>query len=273
MVSEHQVCCPYKSLNYMSFDDEYENTAQTKSAPLMERIKDILAETSAERWEGTSEELDPQKKLTQNRQTWEEFFCTDVKSGVLVIRKSTIVKSNYYGGGYFLSEGALPHHTIELRPKGWIPRMLSDPFFRSASGIERKVQVLVEGEIARQLFEQVKETVRVFRLSVKRDFEAAIEHLTPKLLSLVAETNAGDWTTELEDPHTTTYLGEIDGMKVSSSLTVKDLSGLYSLRLSKYGLHWDSRDFVMAKEVYDVVDDCVKHASLEKLGKVLEEML
>jgi hypothetical protein len=45
------------------------------------------------------------------------------------------------------------------------------------------------------------------------------------------------------------------------------------MNLMKHGLRWDCRDSRLMKDVFSIVDESVRNASLEKLGKVLEEML
>ena len=44
------------------------------------------------------------------------------------------------------------------------------------------------------------------------------------------------------------------------------------LRVSRAGLSWECRDSSVIKEIFAIVDESVRQNSLEKLGKVLEDM-
>jgi hypothetical protein len=45
------------------------------------------------------------------------------------------------------------------------------------------------------------------------------------------------------------------------------------MNFTKYGLRWDCRDSSLCKELFGLVDESVRNASLEQLGKVLDDML
>ena len=70
-----------------------------KATGLLEKIKATLASTPADRWEQGGEELDSSKKYQRAQESWEQLFCTDTKTGVLVLRCSTPVIGNFFAGG------------------------------------------------------------------------------------------------------------------------------------------------------------------------------
>ena len=113
--------------------------------------------------------------------TWEELFCTDTKNGVLVLRRSTPLVSNFFGGGYTFSEQGLPRFFVEIRSRGWAPKMLIDPYYRSSGGVDKSYRILAEGDVARQLYMEVEGSVREYRDSLKRDFNDSVERLTSNM--------------------------------------------------------------------------------------------
>lgn len=244
-----------------------------RSLGLLERIKQTLSATAPERWESAGEELDSSKKHQRSRDAWEQIFCTDVKNGVLVLRCSTPVKAKYFGGGYSLEENGLPQYTIEVRPRGWQPRMLIDPYFRASGNIDKQYQTLVEGDIARQLYLEVDLVVKQFRESLKKDFADSIERFLSVITERVSSTFADEWQVEEVDRTTLNYSAEIDGLRIDLTRMVKDLNFYFEMSISKHGLKWDCKDTTLMKEVFEIVDESIKHTTLENLGKVLEEML
>jgi len=240
---------------------------------LLEKIKTTLANTPAERWEQGGEDLDPSKKHQRAQESWEQLYCTDTKTGVLVLRYSIPVVSNFFAGGYSFVESGIPRYMIELRPRGWTPRMIIDPHYRGAGAAERSHQVLADGDVARQLYIEVHTAIKQYRESLRRDFNDSVERLIAGIREQVQMTAADDWqAVEGEDKYTG-YRADINGMTVTVGCLIKALSAMHSMNFSKYGLKWDCRDSNLCKEIFAVVDESVRQSSLEQLGKVLDEML
>jgi len=241
--------------------------------PLLERIKQILASTPAERWEEGGEPLDSNRKFQKPQETWEELFCTDTKNGVLVLRCSTPVRSNFFGGGYCFSESSLPNFFIEIRARGWAPKMLIDPFYRSAGGVDKSYKILAEGDVARHLYLEVQASVRSYREGLRRDFNDSVERLMANVHGQIELTTAGDWQAIPGDKGHTAYQADVNGVTLTISQTIRERSASYAMTLTKYGLKWECRDSHLMREVFSTVDESVRQASLEHLGKVLEDML
>lgn len=264
-----------------SSDDKPSKTSQGAGAggahgpalSLLEKIKQTLAATPADRWEEAGEPLDSSRKFQKPQETWEHLYCTDAKAGVLVLRCSTPVTSNFFGGGYSFVESGIPRYMIELRGRGWAPKMLVDPFYRSSSGQEKSYQVLAEGDVAKQLYFEVETSLRQYRTSLKRDFNDSVERLISNVRDQVHETSATDWKQLDGETGYTGYRGDVNGMTVTVACTVRDRVATYSMNFMKYGMRWDCRDSAIMRDVFKIVDDSVRHSSLEQLGKVLEDML
>lgn len=244
------------------------------SQPLLERIKQTLSSTSPERWEQAGEELDPNRRYQKPQDNWEQLFCTDTKNGVLVLRKSTPITSNFFGGGYAFVEAAEPRYLIELRGRGWAPKMLVDPSYRSAGVVDKTCQVLADGSIARQLYQEVAVSVRNHRETLRRDFNDLVARLISNIHEQIKGTSAEDWKpVEQTEQGFTGYCADVNGMSVTVWTIVRDLTAGFGMYFSKYGLRWDCRDAGLCKELFNLVDESVRSSSLEQLGKVLEDML
>jgi hypothetical protein len=244
------------------------------SQPLLERIKQTLASTSPERWEQAGEDLDPNRRYQKPQENWEQLFCTDTKTGVLVLRKSTPITSNFYGGGYAFLEASEPRYLIELRSRGWAPKMLVDPSYRSAGVVDKGYQVLADGGVARQLYLEVQVSVRNYRESLRRDFNDLVARLISNIHEQIKGTAADDWTkVEGTEQGFSGYCADVNGMSVTVWTIARDMTAAFGMYFSKYGLRWDCRDSSLCKELFTLVDESVRSASLEQLGKVLEDML
>jgi hypothetical protein len=243
------------------------------SLTLLERIKQILASTPAERWEEGGEPLDSTRKFQKPQETWEQLFCTDTKNGVLVLRCSMPVKSNFFGGGYCFVESGLPNYYIEIRARGWAPKMLIDPFYRSGGGVDKAYQILADGDVARHLYIEVETSVRAYRDSLRRDFNDSVERLMGNLHEQIQLTCAADWQNIPGDKGFLGYQADVNGITLTITQIIRERSATYTMMLVKYGLKWECRDAHLMREIFAMVDGSVRHASLEHLGKVLEDML
>jgi hypothetical protein len=155
---------------------------------------------------------------------------------VLVLRRSLPVNSNFFGGGYSFSEAGMPRYLIELRARGWSPRVLLDPFYRSAGGLDKTYQVLAEGDVARQLYHEIENTLKQFRLSLKRDFNDSVERLIANIREQVQGTSSSDWKPVQGEADYTGYRGDVNGMTVTIACTIKDRAAHYTMNFMKYGI-------------------------------------
>ena len=254
-------------------EGESDASASTSSMTLIEKIKHTLTSTAPERWEQGGEPLDTSHRFQRAQQTWEEIFSTDTKSGVLVLRSSTPLGSNFFAGGYSFSPSGTARYLIELRGRGWSPKMLLDPAFRGSGGAERTCQILAEGDIAQQLFREVEQIIKNYRETMRRDFNDSVARLVSNLKENIGETTAADWSSVEGDVGYKGYRTEINGIAVTIGSISSDLSTAYSMTLGRLGLVWQCRDPFLMQEIFTIVDESVRTASLEQLGKVLEDML
>jgi hypothetical protein len=250
-----------------------ESEVPSRPLTLLEKIKQTLSNTSPDRWQQGGEELDENRKHSKPQEVWEQVYCTDTKAGVLVLRSSTPILCNFFGGGYSFQRGGAPRFLIELRGRGWMPKMLCDPAYRGLGPTDKNYQILAEGEIARQLFHEVEGAVKSHRDSLRVDFNDSVQRLISNIREQVEGTAAEDWKIVEGEICYTGYRGDVNGMTVTVGALSRDSVSHYSMHFMKHGLRWDCRDSRLIKDVFTMVDESVRNASLEQLGKVLEEML
>ena len=250
------------------------DAAQSKGAiSLLDKIRNTLSNTAPERWEQGGDPLDTTRRFPRSQETWEQVFFTDTKSGTLVLRSSTPVSNNFFGGGYSFSAAGPSRFLIELRGRGWSPKALLDPAFRGAGGIEKPAQVLAEGDIAEQLYLEIELIVKQYRESMRRDFNDSVARLVASIKEAIGETTAADWQVVEGDVGVRGYRTEINNLTVTVACMRNDISTAYSMTVGRSGLVWQCRDPFLIQEVFTLVDESVKTASLEHLGKVLDDML
>ena len=242
-------------------------------ASLLDKIRATLANTAAERWEQGGETLDTNRRFSRSQETWEQVFFTDTKSGTLVLRSSTPISNNFFSGGYSFSPSGPPRFFIELRGRGWSPKALLDPAFRGAGGVEKSTQVLAEGDIAEQLYREIEMIVKQHRETLRRDFNDSVARLTANIKEAIGETTAADWQIVEGDVGVKGYRAEINALVVTVACMKNDVSTAYSMTIGQFGLAWHCRDPFLMQEVFNLVDESVRTASLEHLGKVLDDML
>jgi hypothetical protein len=183
------------------------------------------------------------------------------------------VSNNFFGGGYSFTPAGPSRFFIELRGRGWSPKALLDPAFRGAGGIEKATQVLAEGDIAEQLYLEIELIVKQYRESLRRDFNDSVARLTSNIKDAIGETTAADWQIVEGDVGVKGYRTEINNLTVTVACLKNDVSTAYSMSVGRSGLVWQCRDPFLCQEVFTLVDESVRTASLEHLGKVLDDML
>lgn len=133
--------------------------------------------------------------------------------------------------------------------------------------------MLAEGEVAEQLYLEIELIVRQHREGLRRDFNDSVARLTANIKEAVGETTAADWQIVEGDVGVKGYRTEINNLTVTVACMKNDISTAYSMSVGRFGLVWQCRDPFLMQEVFTLVDESVKTASLEHLGKVLDDML
>jgi hypothetical protein len=251
---------------------EEEHTASRASA-LLDKIKALLANTKPDRWQQWGERLDEGKKHQRPRESWEQSFSIDTKAGVLALRSCTSISCNFFGGGYAYSPASRPKYVVELRPRGWSPRITADIAARGGGTGEKNYKVLADGDVARALFFEVEASVRSFRDNLKVGFNDAVQRLVANILEQLETTIASDWSVVEGGEGYIGYSADVHGLTLTVGALQRGSMTHYSMHCIQHGYRWDCRDARLIKDVFTFVDELVRTASLEHLGTLLEDML
>jgi hypothetical protein len=247
-----------------------------RSHLLLEKIKVMLANSSAERWHQVGERLDSDRKFQRPQEIWEHSYYTETSSGVLMVRSTTPVSCKFFGGGYSFTRAGLARCVVELRPRNWRPRRVADkgevPSTASAND-DSKARVLVDGDTARAIFEEVERRMSYHQDSLRQDFRDSVQRLLANVQEQVAASAATEWRLVEGPVGYSGYTGDVNGVALTVGIQRRGSTTIYSMYCMKHGLRWDCRDSRIIKEVFELVDESVRQVSLEQLGKVLEEML
>lgn len=244
---------------------------EEKKNPVLEKIKYTLTHSDPDKWEKYGEELNTTGKYPKAYEKWELAYCIDLPNGLLTFRNSTPVNSEYFGGGYTITPNGNQHFTIELRPRSWDPRTLIDPFFRSTLDKDKHFKLLAEGDVARDLFSIVEKTYISFNSQKKLSISESLLELANNITAVAKESTAEVWEkSEAEDGSSTysTLCGEIS---VTVSRKKKLDTFNYTLLFSRDAIKSPIKDYNLAREVYEIIDEKHKTAALEALQNVLDE--
>lgn len=238
--------------------------------PLLTKIKLALAQSDPDKWEHAGSELKPTAKYTKPYETWETAFHMNLPNGVLVIRCSLPVRSEYFGAGYTVTPTGKPVYYVELRARGWDPRTLIDPYFRVTLDKDKQFTVLADGEIAESVHRLVTDTLRSFSGARKRDFNEQVASLIDSMLDRATVTGADDWKKSEPEPGVTKFSSVLDGINVDVTKTMADDNAAFRLTFHRDEMSSKTIDTGLAKSLFELVDEKLRNASLLALSKVLE---
>lgn len=240
--------------------------------PVYNKIRERLLSAEPERWRRVGEDLNPKIRHPRSMERWEQGFMLDVKDGVLLLRSSQPVRSEFFGGGYTLTPTVPPEHSIELREKGWNSRELADPYFRTVNRKDRKMQTLLQGRRAEMLFREIRSILDNYRASRRNDFENACTELMNGLVDKVAATKFESWVRTDLEADGVRFSCVIDGFSVESARVLIDKRIGFQLRIERSDL---SKNVTtrLAEQVFNAIEDLGQTAKLEILDKVLEDIV
>jgi hypothetical protein len=144
---------------------------------------------------------------------------------------------------------------------------------RGPAPADKNYQVLADGDIAHTLFAEVEYSVRNFRDNLKGDFNDAVQRFVANFLEQVEATVASDWSVVEGEEGYTGYSGDVNGLILTVGALRRGTMTHYLMHCTQHGYRWDCSDRRLIEDVFSYVDELVRTASLEHLGKLLEEML
>lgn len=240
--------------------------------PLFDKIRATLQRTEPSKWRRSGEDFNREAKNPKPVEVWETLFLLPINEGNLVLRCSIPLKSEYFGGGYTLIPVCDPRFTVEIREKGWNPRELTDPFFSNSQKKHLKMQKLLEGKMARVLFEEVRMIVENFNSDKRTHFERQCFELMANLLERIPQMPYDIWKREEQDAHLIRYHSpNIDGLTVDIARVDHQGRVSFHLKMSRDGMH-KSMASSQVEDIFVAIEELGRDASLTQLGKLLDTL-
>lgn len=247
------------------------NSQKSQQELLIEKIQHLLDRTNPEDWRKGGAPLDRNARFKKPQNTWEEIYTLPVPSGVLAMRKSTPVKSDFLGRGFMLAPLSAPEYTVELRPHGWHHSELTDPYKRTQLS-DRSCRVLSEGDIAKAIYRQVEEAYMTFHDSQQASFNKEAYDFACRIPALLREETTSLWDRTEETAGEVHFSTEMNGMRLD---LVHQFSGgreNFELTISKMRMQAKIDDRMLVKEIYQAVEQLGTTSRLYTLSQALEEL-
>ena len=238
---------------------------------LIEKIEHLLSETDPDDWRKGGAPLDPRDRFKKPQNTWEEVYTFPVHSGIIAVRKSLPVKSDFLGRGFMLIPSAPPEYTVELRPPSWHYSELTDPYKRTQSS-DRSCRVLSEGEIAKNIYMQVEKSYNEYHNNQQADFDNEVYNFVTKLPTLLMNETTSLWERIEETPGDVHYTTEMNGMRMEVIHNFIGQRENYEMEVSKLRLKSKIKDRELVKEIFKAVEQLGTTSRLHTLSQALEDL-
>lgn len=239
------------------------------TSPLVAKIKELIKQTPFAKWRRAGEELRSGSLHPHPREIWEYLYAIDIPTGVLVFRSCQPINNEYTRGGYTVTPIGPESFTIETRPRGWTGREITDPFRASSSPKEVR-QVLADGQIAADIFRQVRELMRAYQRERKQKFEQESIAIVKALLSGTRSIPFDKWKRVDADAKTLHYQAEIDLVAVEVSRVGNEDDAAYQILLRQEELSFKNFDASTARQFFELIESSATNAKLLELSKLLE---
>jgi hypothetical protein len=265
-----------------SSDDGYVNAISDRkdlvsddlgSNPILQKIGRLLTNSSGKDWRQGGLDVNSDVRVARPMQVHEFVYVRDLPNHSLVVRVATPVSCQYAAGGYRLTPLTSGNYSIELRDRVFDPDKLVDPKF-SSNFKGKNVEVLATGEVARKLFEDVRELVRGSTVNLQREFDLKAVQLFEGLLEMVESGKVTGWSRHVamvEERDNTTYSATHDGLELSIVRSVQGWDAKYDLIIKQNKL-LATRSGSTAKLIFDSLEKQEQNKQLGELEKKLKAL-
>lgn len=243
------------------------------SNPVLKKIARLLTNSSATDWKAGGFDISSEARIPRPVQVHEFVYVRDLPEKSLVVRASTPVSCQYAAGGYKLTAITGGNYSIELRDRVFDPDKLVDPKF-SSNFKGKFLEVLATGEVARKLFEDVRDLVRGNTKNVQREFELRAINYFDTLLDSVENSQITGWAREVamvDGRDNTIYRVTHEEMDLSVSRSVEGWDAQFELRI-KQGKFEVNKFGGVPKLIFLALEKLEQLNQLEGLEKKLREL-
>lgn len=249
-----------------------ESDSDSYPNPVLQKIKEVLKSTDPDKWSKAGAALNIETTYPKALETWERVYILDIPTGVLTLRSSTPVQSKFVRGGYLLTPNGHERFTIELRPQGWNPKELIDPYFRGGNRGEKKHETLAEGQYARELFLHVQDRYERHTHSRQEELNGVAANLLEALAYGRKKLVLADWDHTVGENARSVYTGKVDEITIELSKITNEGLDSYHASFSQGVLQIRISATRAVQDLYQMVEEMIRLQQLEALSKILEPL-
>ena len=243
------------------------------SNPILKKIGRLLTNSKGSDWKPGGIVLNSDARIPRPVQIHEFVYVRDLPEKSLVVRAATPVSCQYAAGGYRLTPLTSGNYSIELRDRVFDPDKLVDPKY--ASNFKGKfMEVLATGEVARKLFDDVRDLVQGSTRNLQREFEEKAANYIENLLDKVESSEIVDWARAVamvEGRDNTTYTITHDGLDFSILRSIEGWDAFYELKI-KQGKFEAGRIGSTPKLIFTALEKQEQEKQLQTLEMKLREL-
>lgn len=255
----------------MSKEKEEIQNQKSQQELLLDKIRHILKKTNPELWKKGGYPLNMEERFEKPRQFWEELYSLDIPTGVLAIRSSTPVKSEFAGRGFQLKASDKPIYSTEIRASGWHHSELTDPYKRSQIS-DRTCTVLAEGEIAKDIYFYVEDSYDKHFHVKQQEFDKKAYEFVCSLPQRLKKETLSNWERVEDKVGEIHYVSSIDKLTVDVAKVYQEERELYTLHVKDKQLVTEIKNQGIAKDLFHAVEDLGQTSRLMTLTRALEQI-
>ena len=133
------------------------------------------------------------------------------------------------------------------------------------------MQRLLEGRMAKVLYEQVKAIVESFNTDKRAAFEKACFQLMATLLERIEQMTFDMWKKDETDAHIARYYATIDQMSVDIAKVSHENKTSFHLKFGKDGMY-KSMSTSQVEDIFRAIEELGRNANLAQLSKLLDSI-
>jgi hypothetical protein len=240
-------------------------------SPLATKIQCLLADVAPSKWCRDDRELRETDRFEKARETWERVYSLPIPKATLALRCSQPVRSDYVAGGFALTITGPPRYVVELRADGWDLVELTDPYRRGGT-VKKPFETLIQGEIAKRLFDCVARTVSSYERTRQNEFKAAAHEIFDTIDSLIDDAEPGTWQRSDDGAQGTCYKSVLSDLTITASVLDPAGDQRFELRVASEDLSAVCDNPTVARRAFEKINQKEEEAGLRALSRALESL-
>lgn len=247
---------------------------QAAQNPLLAKIKSLFQQTTITDWREFGDVLQPEQKYTRFVERLEHGYLLELPTGRLFLRNSQRVSGQFFAGGYQYKPNGPGRFFIELRSSTWNPKSLTESTLRFAAGSEESFQILAEGEVAEQIYKEIRQKLEQHKLGSIKQFDQEAKEFLNRFHEIVDTLPSDHWEKAVTpDGFELWYRGTVEEFRLEFGKSARDARPQYRLNISKGRELARTIEGNIAQAFFDLVDTRGQRAGLEALDHLLSTSL